>query len=804
MNLINKHLLFVCLLFSSICLAQNNFNSNDTQQKWPGLSCHAPKQDNLKTPSPQNGNATLGPVYNLTKCGLNFVQASVKLGQRYSISCCPSTPGVVQPASFVISGLPTCGVIEKAYLWALTSGNGIGINASITNPASQNQVFPMTQVGTDADKCWGFNATYTYRADVTSIINGNGNYVISGLPTSTTQSGNDTDGATLFIVYSNPTQTYQGEIYLFDGCFVGIGSTNQYNLTGFNACAQSTAAEAFMAVADLQQINSSFVLNGGAPFQIGMQEDWYNWIQQPTIVNAGQTTSNFQVQASGDCYNLGVAGLYFQTTTCTTCTFQANINIQSTTTPASCGSSNGTVTANPSGGQAPYTYSWTTTPPQTTQTATGLSPGQYIVYVQDASGCYSGIDTITITQSGGTAVTSAQTDVLCNGGLTGTATATPNGGQSPYTYLWTPSGGTNATATGLAAGTYTVTITDAQGCTDTSIVIITQPPVLASIEDSLNVLCSGGNSGAAWVNTSGGVGPYTYSWNTVPVQTTDSVGNLTAGNYTVFITDANGCAIQKVFNIGQPQPLVVVDNFIPATCGLNDGTAGVTVTGGTGSYTYLWTPGNQTTASATGLANGSYTVVVTDANGCSQSVSMNINNVNFPNADFTVTPGNQPLSDPNFSFNNLSSNATTYTWLFGDPNDTTVSYAQNPTHQYSDTGTYCITLIVSNTVCTDTFVNCIVVEPEMTIFVPNAFTPNDDGKNDVFMPEGTFVGDFEMWIYDRWGNMIFKSTSVTQGWDGKANGGSKLAQQDVYVWKIRCIDPQKRKREYVGHVSLIK
>jgi gliding motility-associated-like protein len=667
----------------------------------------------------------------------------------------------------------------------------------------------MSIIGQDMDKCWGYQNTYTYRADVTSIINGNGNYMISGLlvDPSASQHSNDVDGATLLIIYSNPTQAYQGEIYLWDGCLVGIGNTSMMNINNYNACGNSTSGEAFIAVGDLQQINSTYILNGGAPFQIGLQEDWYNWIQQPTSVNSGQTSSHYEIQASGDCYNWILSGLYFQTTTCTTCTFQqANINVQSTTTPASCGQNNGTATANPSGGQAPYTYQWNTNPSQTGQTATGLSPGNYIVIVNDATGCNQGVDTVTVGIQGGTTVTATTTPVLCNGGNTGSATAVPQTGQSPYTYSWstTPSQST-ATATGLAAGTYTVTQTDANGCTDTSIVVVTQPPALASLTSSMNVMCNGGNDGMAVVTPSGGVGNYTFSWTTFPVQTNDTAFALQAGTYTCTITDANGCTLQKTFTITEPTPLQLQSNFNPADCGIPNGNATVVVNGGTGPYTYLWTTTPaQTTASASNLPNGTYTVYVLDANQCGDSLVVNVIDANDPIANFTVNPVITSISNPIFNFTDLSQNASTWTWNFGDPNDATDSYVQNPTHTYSDTGTYCITLIISNTVCTDTFEVCVVVQPEMIIYTPNAFTPNNDGNNDVFMPKGEFVGNFEMYIFDRWGNNIFKSTSFTQGWDGKANGGSQVAQEDVYVWVIYCTDPQGRKHKYVGHVSLIK
>ncbi len=760
-------------------------------------------------PGPQNGNGSLGATYSLIKCGLNYTQVSVKLGQRYGISCCPNTPGVVQPAPFVISGIPTCAVIEKAYLWAGTSGNGIPITATVTNPLLTTNNFPMTLIGQDQDKCWSFTGTYTYRADVTSIIAGNGNYIISGLPTSTTQSGNDTDGATLFIVYSIPTQTYQGEIHIWDGCYVGIGNSYSTNITGFNACGNSTVASGWIISADHQQINSSFVINGGAPFQIGMQEDWYNYIGANTAVTGGQTVANYQIQASGDCYNWMVMGLYFQTTTCTTCIPQvSNMTLSTTQLDATCNVCNGTSTVTPNGGVPPYTYQWNTVPVQTNATATGLCAGTYIVSVLDATGCASGTDTVNILTIGGVGVASTMAPVLCFGGSTGSSTATPSGGQSPFTYSWSTNPiQTGQTATGLTAGTYTVLITDGAGCTDTSIIVVTQPPQLTAVTNVIgNALCNGSADGSASVTAAGGTGSFSYIWSTTPIQTTQTASGLAVGTYTVTVIDANNCNTTATVVITEPTPVLTSIFFDPANCGQNDGQTTVTASGGTGPYAFLWssTP-PQSSATATGLSPGTYTATVTDANGCSVTIAVAVIDTANPQANFTANPLQVYIDFPIVHFTDLSTNANAWFWNFGDPNDTTTSTLQNPSHTYSDTGTYCVWLYVSNSVCTDSAMLCIRVLPLTQLYVPNAFTPNGDPRNEFFMAVGEFVADFEMFIFDRWGNLIFRSNDMLKGWDGKVqNGNGKVVQEDTYVWIIHFTDTKYFKRQYVGHVSVIK
>lgn len=241
--------------------------------------------------------------------------------------------------------------------------------------------------------------------------------------------------------------------------------------------------------------------------------------------------------------------------------------------------------------------------------------------------CLSCIDTIpyTITQPPALQVTTTQTNVSCNGGNNGTATANPTGGTPPYTYSWnTTPVQTTQTANNLIAGTYTVTVTDSNNCSQTATVTITQPAALQLSTSQLNVTCNGGNNGEATAFVTGGTPPYSYSWNTSPVQTTATVNNLTQGNYIVTVTDSNNCVQTSTVTITQPAPLtLVLDNKTNPTCfGASNGTISVLANGGTGAYTYTWNPNVSTTASATGLPDGSYDITVTDINNCSQTITV--------------------------------------------------------------------------------------------------------------------------------------------------------------------------------------
>jgi len=285
------------------------------------------------------------------------------------------------------------------------------------------------------------------------------------------------------------------------------------------------------------------------------------------------------------------------------------------------GGSTGAINLTPAGGTAPYTFNWGGG--ITTEDRTGLSAGTYTVVITDANGCTATVSR-TVTQPTAMSSTTSQTNIACNGGSTGIATVNVSGGTAPYTYSWSPSGGTAATATGLSAGTYTVTVTDANGCTLTRTFTITQPTALSVTTSQTNVACNGGSNGSASVAVTGGAGAYTYSWSPSGGTAATATG-LSAGTYTVTITDANNCQTTKSFTITQPTALSVTTSQTNVSCnGSATGSASVVVSGGTGAYTYSWSPSGGTAATATGLVAGIYTVTITDANNCQTTKTFTI------------------------------------------------------------------------------------------------------------------------------------------------------------------------------------
>jgi predicted heme/steroid binding protein len=279
---------------------------------------------------------------------------------------------------------------------------------------------------------------------------------------------------------------------------------------------------------------------------------------------------------------------------------------------------NGTATVAVNGGVSPYTYSWNTSPKQTLQTAIGLSFGQYVVTITDSNNCTIH-DTVDIQQPTPLIGTLSKTDVNCFSGNNGTATIIVAGGTLPYTYLWnTVPAQTSSTATTLTAGIYTVLTTDQYGCTRLDSIIVTQPLRLTTSTSHTDVSCFNGNNGTATVVANGGTLPYTYLWNTSPQQTSASASNLTAGSKTVLVTDAKGCIKTDTVIIAQPTPITSGIIATNVNCfGGNNGTATLSVAGGTPPYSYVWnTNPPRTTNIATGLSAGTYAVTITDSKGC--------------------------------------------------------------------------------------------------------------------------------------------------------------------------------------------
>jgi gliding motility-associated-like protein len=233
--------------------------------------------------------------------------------------------------------------------------------------------------------------------------------------------------------------------------------------------------------------------------------------------------------------------------------------------------------------------------------------------------------------------------------------------------------------------------------------------------------------------------------------------------------------------------------------------------------TYAWSFGDGNTAnfanpSNTYMLNGSYSVSLTYTNttGCSATAGV-LNMITIhsqPQAIFTFGPQPTDMTNAGITFTDASIGLiNNWYWSFGAGGSLGTSTNQNSYYPFPDVGTYPVQLVVTNNFgCTDTANNVVIIDPIVVFYAPNAFTPDDNGSNDEFRVYGDGIDNttFEMRIYDRWGEMIFRSNDVYKGWNGKRNNQGELVQEDVYVWKVNFKDWDGKKHQYIGHVTIVK
>ena len=293
-----------------------------------------------------------------------------------------------------------------------------------------------------------------------------------------------------------------------------------------------------------------------------------------------------------------------------------------------CGLVNGSISSQISGGIGPYTYTWSPSS-AFTPTVNGLSPGTYTLQVADNYGCIKTLTTTLINIPGPTLSLISTLNDSCFGGSNGAATINITQGTSPYTINWLPYGGNTTTASQLSAGVYTANVTDDRGCLNSITATITEPNQLSiSINTIVNVSCFNGNNGSITVTASGGTSSYSYSW--LPAGTGPTISNLTVGSYTVNVKDSHFCSSTISMNVSQPTVLSstigIVTNPI---CYNGTGNTSVSVSGGTAAYTYTWTstpPQNGSTLM--NIGSGTYTVLISDANGCNTSNTVTLTQPN--------------------------------------------------------------------------------------------------------------------------------------------------------------------------------
>ena len=691
----NITLLFISLFVNLGIFGQTN-NLNLLGTPVFSTSTNNPKSNSNN--SVMNGNGSIATTYTQSSCGLGFTQTSAILHKRPFAAMAPPT-GTTQPCPIVVSGIPAGAIIQAAFLYAGGSGaTGSGnFNATIINPLSVSQIFPATQIGFHTDKCWTWGGSWTSRANVTSIISGNGTYTLSGVPVNTVAAaGPDADGATLFIIYVDPALNTTGSIVIADGCQVGLGGPVNSVIGGFNVCGNPTNTQNFMIVGDLQKtavatINlNSLVGNLNYPQPLQNAWDFISAAGAPAAI--GQTTANYGLTNTGDCYALNMAGMFWQSGPCLTVT--------AASTP-SCPTANATVT--PLGGNAPYTYSWTPTA-QTTSVAIGLNSGNYTVSVSDAFNCKTGTATLNVT-AGATPTISSTGSLSCTNPTTQLSVA-PNAATN--TILWSGPGivGPNNTATIVAnaAGIYSVTLTSTVCSGTATFNLASGIAPLTLIPSPLSAqICS--SSGPITLSVTGAPN---YTWSPA-TSLIPSTGSIVVANPTITTTytinGVNGvCTGSALVTVSvNPTPTVLITSGNPTLC------AGLSTTlTAVGATTYTWNPGNLVGSSV--IVNPASTTIYTviGSNGsCTAAATTTVTIIASP----TIATLSSPSSICQGATSSLlAAGALTYTWQPGNINLASITVTPAISTTYTVSGTNAAGCVSSSTLL-------ITVNPNPTITI---------------------------------------------------------------------------------------
>lgn len=743
-----------------------------------------------------------------------IASATTLMSGTYNLTITVGTCSATSSTTVVVNAAPTVtvpssGLVCVGGTLSLTPSTGGTWSSSNAGIASITNGGVVTGVGAGSANMTFTNSTTGCSSNPTS-----GTITVNPIPTATVSSNSPVCvGSPINFTGSASSGSYSwtgpnGFISSIQNPTIGASTTamaGTYSLIITENGCQSTAATTTVVVNTLPTITASatptticagntinLTSGGGATYTWTGPNTFGSSLQNPIITSA--TTA-----ASGTYTVTGVAA--------NGCSNTANVLVNVTNGPtvsispnniACNGGTTGSAFVNVSG-TAPYTYLWTPSG-QTGQTASNLTAGSYSVLVSDANGCQSSATT-TLTEPSVITLTSSSTPSSCTS-PTGSATVNAAGGAGGFTYFWAPSGGTSNTAINIAAGSYTITVTDANFCQQTATVNVPSvngPTVVLSGVN--NVSCFGGTNGSATAVASLGTPGYTYSWAPSGGTAATATG-LTSGSYTVTVVDAAGCSTSETVTLTQPNQIVLNETITPTTCGSNTGSINLAVTGGSGVYTYSWTPSTITGSTATNVGGGNYSVNVLDNLGCTASGSFVVPVSGSLNVSLDPPVSNilQGESVP-FTTTVVPSNPLyTYTWT--PTTSLTCDDCANPTASPMETITYIVTVTAPDgCVGSDTaIVNVEIVCGEY--FLPNIFSPNGDGLNDELCLLGNCIVKLNLTIYDRWGEVVFETVDQDFCWDGTFKGQIMNTATFVYVLDLELINGDKIHDK--GNLNLVR
>jgi gliding motility-associated-like protein len=459
----------------------------------------------------------------------------------------------------------------------------------------------------------------------------------------------------------------------------------------------------------------------------------------------------------------------------------------------------GVASVTQTGGTPGFTYTWNPNV-SSSNTANNLAAGSYNLTVTDNSTCTATV-LFTLTEPTQLVVTETHSNVQCFGDNNGVIALSASGATPGYTYQWYPNSSTTDSATNLSAGNYHYTVTDANSCTVTQSVAITEPPQIAITAIADSATCFGQSTGSIATTVAGGTSPYSYVWN--DAATTANRANIPAGNYSVTVSDLNLCSSTVAVAVYEPNELTATAVATDVSCyQYTDGQIVASALGGSPGYTFALVGGAQNTNGLfTGLSVGTYTVSVTDANTCTASASATINEPDP--VVVSVTPDVIRLNlgeSVQLHVNTNQSGTPTYTW---QPSSGLSCNCENPVFSGNYSAVYTVS-VVNDLGCSGTATVDVTVVPSYDIFIPNVFTPNGDGVNDSWKIFGNLPGikQIQVMVFNRWGEKVFESTDINFGWDGYYKGDAVPGVYSYvakFVWLNNHSD-----NDYKGTLTLLK
>lgn len=677
-----------------------------------------------------------------------------------------------------------------------------GFNSNLQNPSIVNINSSQSGIYSAAvmvNGCMGDTATINVATKPVPQITANNYSICYG----------DTIGLTINSTLNGGQVHWMPGNIISDTLYVSPASSANYTAYHeVNGCISNTVNIQVTVTQINLNVNNSTVCFGSPATLNVSGAATYQW-------SGGQTGSSITV-ISTDTAHLTVTGFLNGCSAATEATVFVIPPVLLTTTREDvlCNNScNGTANVSATGGVKPYQYLWNTNPVLTTPVIGNLCAGNYTVLVTDSYNCTS-TSNVLINEPAPVMLTTVDNPQICIG-ETVTLHATVTGGSGNYNCVWSNGSiGNSISVSPVTTTSYSVTVTDQNGCTTTPNVIT------VNVLDSLKLavvpavsICAG-DTVTLHATASGGNGNYSFYWSPgASQQSNNLVSPQVSTNYTVTVTD--GCSTPAVSSavMVNVTPLPVPD----FTADVTEGCAPVcvlftdksTFTGSSAIYT--WITDNISVTSHSNIFQfcydypGNYNVElrITDNQGCTNKITkpgyIKVNPV--PVADFYTNPSFETMN-PEIVFINNSQGASLYNWNFGDGYEETNTYP-NTYHVYGDTGKFCIELTaINNFGCIDKSEACIKILAALQVFIPNAFTP--DGHNNIFNFKGMGIDPdgFVLNIFNRWGELVYNTYDPERGWNGRKSDGTK-APTDVYVYKFIMRDLAGKHNEFTGYVTVL-